>query len=60
MFMKKYPKLPGLEGPKFFPNGQVLYFDPKEDAWYDPSTDFYLSDEEANTVLSSVFEMMAK
>ena len=43
---EKYGPRKGLEGPFQYPNGQVLYYDPKEGAYYDPSTDFYVSDED--------------
>ena len=36
----------GLEGPFNF-DGRVLYYDPKEGRYWDPRTDFYLSNEEA-------------
>ena len=36
----------GLEGPFNF-NGRVVYYDPKEGRYWDPRTDFYLSNEEA-------------
>lgn len=41
----------GLEGPFNF-DGRILYYDPIEGAYYDPSTDFYLDDEEAMRVQS--------
>jgi hypothetical protein len=43
---EKYRPRKGLEGPFHYPNGQVLYYDPKEGAYYDPSTDFYVADED--------------
>jgi hypothetical protein len=43
---EKYGPRKGLEGPFQYPNGQVLYYDPKEGAYYDPSTDFYVSNED--------------
>lgn len=36
----------GLEGPFNF-DGRVVYYDPKEGRYWDPKTDFYLSNEEA-------------
>lgn len=39
-------KLPGLEGPFRYPNGRVLYWDPREGKYYDRSTDMYVEDEE--------------
>lgn len=38
----------GLEGPFFYATGQVLYYDPKEGQYWDPSTDFYLTTDEVN------------
>jgi len=46
----------GLEGPFTYPSGRVLYYDPKEGAYWDPRTDFYLSHEEAGEVQACVFE----
>jgi hypothetical protein len=43
---EKYGPRKGLEGPFHYPNGQVLYYDPREGAYYDPSTDFYVADED--------------
>jgi hypothetical protein len=39
----------GLEGPFSF-SGRVLYYDPKEGAYWDPRSDFYVSDEEMNSI----------
>jgi hypothetical protein len=36
----------GLEGPFHYPNGATLYYDPKEGKYYDPTTDFYVADED--------------
>jgi hypothetical protein len=41
-----YEPRKGLEGPFSF-NGRVVYYDPKEGRYWDPRTDFYLSNEEA-------------
>lgn len=51
---KGYAPRPGLEGPFAMANGQVLYYDPREGRYWDPRTDFYLSDDEA----ASLHEMM--
>lgn len=40
-----YEARPGLEGPFNF-DGRVLYYDPKEGAYWDPRTDFFLSYDE--------------
>ena len=39
---KNYGPRAGLEGPFHYPNGQVLYYDPKAGEYYDPTTDFYV------------------
>ena len=41
----KYGQRKGLEGPFNF-SGRVLYYDPKEGSYYDPTTDFYVSRDE--------------
>ena len=45
--MQGYEARIGLEGPFCFANGQVVYYDPKEGKYWDPKTDWYLSNEEA-------------
>lgn len=44
--MDGYSHRKGLEGPFRFRSGKVLYYDPREGAYYDPSTDMYLDYEE--------------
>jgi hypothetical protein len=46
----------GLEGPFHFINGAVLYYDPKEGQYWNPLTDFYVSNEEVN----ELHELMIK
>jgi hypothetical protein len=45
----KYGPRKGLEGPFNF-SGRVLYYDPREGAYYDPSTDFYVEDTEMTLI----------
>ena len=45
----KYGPRPGLEGPFNF-TGRVLYYDNKLGQYYDPRTDFYVSQEEMNII----------
>jgi hypothetical protein len=45
MMRDRYGPRAGLEGPYNF-NGRVLYYDPKEGKYYDPTTDFYVSHSE--------------
>ena len=44
---ERWTERKGLEGPFFYPNGRVIYYDPKEGRYWDPTTDFYLDHEEA-------------
>ena len=52
---EKYGARKGLEGPFNF-NGRVLYYDVREGAYYDPTTDFYVDNDELAVImkLSSV------
>lgn len=43
---EKYQERPGLEGPFQTRVGKVVYYDPREGAYYDPDTDMYMSYEE--------------
>lgn len=43
---EKYQERPGLEGPFQTRVGKVVYYDPKEGAYYDPDSDMYMSYEE--------------
>ena len=50
----------GLEGPYQFANGRVLYYDPKAGAYWDPTTDFYVSNEEMNLLHQMLVDILAK
>lgn len=49
----------GLEGPFFF-SDHVLYYDPKEGQYWDPTTDFYVSQEEMNIIHSHLLDKLVK
>jgi hypothetical protein len=53
----KYGPRKGLEGPFNF-SGRVLYYDPKEGAYYDPTTDFYVEREEMDMINNRLMEML--
>lgn len=38
----EYPPIKGMEGPFQFRSGRILYYDPREGAYYDRKTDEYL------------------
>lgn len=52
---QKWGPRKGLEGPFFYPNGRVAYYDPKEGMYYDPTTDFYISHDEIEDLKGQVF-----
>lgn len=49
MMRQKYGPRKGLEGPFNF-SGRVLYYDPKEGSYYDPTTDFYVEQSEMDMI----------
>jgi hypothetical protein len=56
---KKQPKrIHGLKGPYVYPNGRVIYFDPKQNEYYDPSTDFYLDRDELASLKGQIFDLV--
>ena len=55
----KYSARAGLEGPFNF-SGRVLYYDNKEGAYYDPTTDFYVSREEMDAINADFYRVLKK
>lgn len=51
----KYGPRKGLEGPFNF-SGRVLYYDPIEGAYYDPTTDFYVEQSEMDMINNRLME----
>jgi hypothetical protein len=43
---RNYGPRKGLEGPFHYANGRVLYYCPKEGAYWDPKTDFFVDSDE--------------
>ena len=56
---QKYGPRAGLEGPFNF-SGRVLYYDNKQGEYYDPTTDFYVSREEMDTINNQLYELLKK
>ncbi len=56
----EYGPRDGLEGPFHYPNGRVMYYDPKAGLYWDPHTDFYLSHEEACELNNQVYKELEK
>jgi hypothetical protein len=46
----------GLEGPFYYPSGAVLYYDVKEGQYWDPSTDFYVPNEDVAILQRQIFD----
>jgi hypothetical protein len=59
-FEKKWEPRKGLEGPFFYPNGQVLYYDPREGQYYDPTTDFYVPNEDVAELQQDFLRYLAR
>ena len=58
MMRVKYGARKGLEGPFNF-SGRVLYYDPKEGAYYDPTTDFYVEQSEMDMINNRLMAVLA-
>ena len=56
---EKWQPRKGLEGPFYYANGQVLYYDPKEGKYWDPTTDFYVDDREINDLHALTWAKLA-
>ena len=55
----KYSARPGLEGPFNF-SGRVLYYCNKEGAYYDPRTDFYVSQAEMDALNQQFYDILKR
>ena len=54
-----YTARKGLEGPFLKGGNRVVYYDPKAGRYWDPKTDFYLTDEEVQYLDNQLMRMMA-
>lgn len=57
---KQWKPRKGLEGPFFFATGRVLYYDAVEGSYYDPTTDFYVSQEEMDILHQRLIDLLEK
>jgi hypothetical protein len=55
----KYGPRKGLEGPFNF-SGRVLYYDNKQGQYYDPTTDFYVEQDEMDMINTRFFKQFKK
>ena len=57
MMRVKYGARKGLEGPFNF-SGRVLYYDPLEGQYYDPTTDFYVEQSEMDMINNRLMSLL--
>lgn len=55
----KYGPRNGLEGPFNF-SGRVLYYDNAEGAYYDPTTDFYMEQDEMDLIQQRMVDKLSR
>ena len=55
-----YETRAGLEGPFHYPNGRVLYYDPKAGEYWDPRTDFYVDRDEVAFLQQTIFDCLTQ
>ena len=57
---EKWQTRQGLEGPFYFANGRVLYYDAREGQYWDPTTDFYVENEEIDALHKILVDILAR
>ena len=50
----------GLEGPFHYPSGAVLYYDIQAGEYYDPRTDFYVSNEDVVVLKQQIVDRLTQ
>lgn len=56
----KWQPRTGLEGPFYFANGRVLYYDIKDGNYWDPLTDFYVDHNEVAELHAALARMLSR
>ena len=56
----RFQPIKGLEGPYYFANGRVLYYDPKAGEYYDSTTDFYVPREEVDQLHTELARILSR
>jgi len=56
----RFQPIKGLEGPYYFANGRVLYYDPKQGEYYDSTTDFYVPREEVDQLHTELAQLLSR
>lgn len=49
-----YAPIAGLEGPFRYRTGRIAYYDPKEGKYWDPRTDFFLTEAETTEMIFGI------
>ena len=55
----KWQPRKGLEGPFWYVD-RVLYYDPRAGQYWDPTTDFYVEQDEMNMLQQRVIDILAR
>jgi len=50
----------GLEGPFFYADGRVLYYDSQAGQYWDPLTDFYVDQDEINEIHNYLVKIISR
>lgn len=56
--MRGYGPRKGLEGPFVMGTGRILYYDPKQGQYWDPTTDFYLESDEVDLLNQQILSSL--
>ena len=56
---RRWQPRPGLEGPFWFVD-RVLYYDAKAGQYWDPTTDFYVSNEDMDRLNQQLVDFLAR
>jgi hypothetical protein len=56
----KWQPRKGLEGPFYFATGRVLYYDVKAGEYWDPTTDFYVPQEDMDFLHAEMARMLSR
>lgn len=56
----KWQPRKGLEGPFYYPSGRVLYYDPKQGQYWDPTTDFYVENQDVVNLQQELIEVLSR
>lgn len=56
----KWQPRKGLEGPFYYPSGRVLYYDPKQGQYWDPTTDFYVENQDVANLQQELIAVLSR